>query len=120
MIGKTLERLKASIYRAPITWILAALLVFSVYSHYQTGARLTEVCQRFEYLKEGYYDAETSQGFLTKGFNINEFIRHAEEQQRLLAEDSPEGRAYRWWVYELNEIGDFCDKRLAEPEPNYE
>lgn len=36
----------------PIAWILLGLLFFSVYSHYQTGKKFTEVCIEFKFYKE--------------------------------------------------------------------
>lgn len=42
---KVLDKFQASFIRNPAAWVLFGLLCFSVYSHYETGRKLTRVCE---------------------------------------------------------------------------
>lgn len=43
-----MTRLSEAFARSPSTWILGALLVFSVWSHYRTGANFEQACAHAE------------------------------------------------------------------------
>ena len=111
------ERFKASFSKNPGVWILAGFLVFSIYSHYRTGSEFTKVCQTVAMLGEGYTDLESSQKFFTTGIDLNAAMVRAQEHEKLLKANTPEGRAYRWWRQHSQYVNKSCSNRLAEPDP---
>ena len=91
------KRFWQSFEKNPGIWILGGLLVFSVYSHYQTGGKLTEMCVATTALTERYWLEAKFDG-----------------HDRLMQEDSDEGRDYRWIFYSIRKIEELCGERLAE------
>lgn len=112
-----IERLKQSFSKNPGAWVLGGLLVFSMYSHYRTGAQFTKVCETVSMLEEGYFDLESSQTFHTTGIDLDAIMVRASEHEKLMKSDTPEGRAYRWWRKHSEYVHNTCSNRLSEPEP---
>ena len=100
----------------PLAWILGGLLAFSVYSHYRTGSAFTRVCETVAALEEGYLDLESNQRFEPSGIDINAIMVKVEKEQALLQANTPEGRAFRWWKHNTDQLRSACSERLSEPD----
>ena len=98
----------------PLAWVLAGILVFSIFSHYQTGKELTQVCETVASLRDGYFDLETLERSDTTGIDLDAIMVDVERVQMLLNADTAEGRAYRWWRDNSIYIVDVCTERLAD------
>ena len=57
------DKLNEKFRRNPGAWILAGLLAYSVYFHYQTGVKLTRVCELFSELEQEFSSAWDSQSY---------------------------------------------------------
>jgi hypothetical protein len=99
----------------PLAWILAGLLALSVYSHFRTGAKFTEACTLFDALQQGYFETATPPNLSLDWEAIG---KQATDHERLMAEDSREGREYRWRYRTKGDLEKICGSRLAPPEPS--
>ena len=111
-----IQKLKVSFQKNPMVWVLSALLAFSIYSHRNTGKEFSDVCERIMVLEEGYFDIESSQNYIATGIDTEAIVTKAQAHERLMKEDSPEGRAYRWWRLNLQQLTDVCGERLSTPD----
>lgn len=111
------ERFTQAFTKNPGAWILAGLLAFSVFSHYRTGEKFTNVCETIVILEDGYFDLETSLKYQTTGFDVDAIMIKVKKHEELMKSNTPEGRAYRWWRKHSQYLSKVCGNRLAEPDP---
>ncbi len=114
MLTKIKDDLLQRFQDNPVAWVLAGLLVYSVYSHYQTGKELTQVCETVAYLHDGYFDLEAHEKFDSTGIDMDAVMVKVERAQMLSKADTAEGRAYRWWRAYTMYIVDVCSERLED------
>ena len=91
--------------------VLVVMLVISIFFHYRTGQKYTRVCQEIMVL-EGYFDVSSKETLVPSGIDMDAVLIKASEHGRLMDEDSPRGRAYRWWVERKKGLVDLCSRRL--------
>jgi hypothetical protein len=111
------ERFTQSFTKNPGVWILAGLLAFSIFSHYRTGVKFTNVCETILMLEEGYFDLETSQKYHATGIDLDAIMVEAKKHEELMKSNTQEGRAYRWWRKHSQFLSKVCGNRLADPNP---
>jgi len=95
----------------------ACLYFLSIRTIYKTGSEFTNVCERIVMLEEGYFDIDFSQQYQTTGIDLDAIMIKAEDHERLLKADTTDGRAYRWWLQNVQYISRVCGNRLAESIP---
>ena len=111
----TEDYMKDNIQKNLGIWILIGLLIFSIYSHYKTGEKFTEVCIDIVSLEQGYFDIQSNETFTPSGIDIDAIILSVKERKKLLDSNSTEGRAYRWYRMYSDNIKDICNNRLTRP-----
>ena len=80
-------------------------MVFSIYSHYQTGSTLSEVCLRAASVNEIFI------GSLDQPLRLQSLI---EDFERLETEESVEGRLWRWQRIQGREVRELCGDHAGE------
>lgn len=110
------ERFTQSFTKNLGAWILTGLLAFSVFFHYRTGEKFTNVCETIVILEQGYFDLETSQKYLTTGIDLDAIMILVKKHEELMKAKTPEGRAYRWWRMHSQLLSKVCGRRLAGPD----
>ena len=120
-----LERFSQSIQMNPLAWTLVGLLVFDIYSRLQIGSKFTETCLAITGLMGGYWEPNAEGRldlwqFQKNGLDIDAMVLEARVEaqvhERLVQEDSYEGRAYRWYRSSTRVIERHCGERSAEPD----
>lgn len=107
-----MQRLLEKFSENPIPWVLAGLLAFSVYAHYQTSTAFTQTCGSLLYYLEGYPNLDTASMDPT-GAALQQRI---ETHQRLMQEDSEAGRQFRWTEKLKEELSSKCSDRFVSHE----
>lgn len=111
------ERIASSVRERPVVWLLSGILAITAYSHYQTSRELSEVCSVSATLYGDYVDLEDLQNledYLKKKAQrgLDSISQKVEKHQRLMSEDTREGREYRWRFRAFRELEKKCGREF--------
>ena len=105
----------------PAAWILGGLLVFSVYSHYETSSEFSDVCVIVNSLEQGYSDFYVNQASPLPGLIVigpeDDIWRRFELTREFLASGAFEAESYYWWQQDIRQASRICGRHMAEPDP---
>jgi hypothetical protein len=105
-----IERLKNKILENPAAWILGGLLIFSVYSHWQTGRDFSRACLNYEMMRHGFPHKD-QHGILT--YEMPNYLGVAVGEVKWVSDKGQKGKIIRWWHKRDGEIKDLCGDRTV-------
>lgn len=108
---KLVDKLTGAFAKNPIAWVLSAFFVFSVYSHYNTGKKFTEVCALAAEMIGMPVDSAAFQQLLDNPKELDAWLRRYITAPSSV---SLEGKVWAWKRIEGRQIENLCEGRHTD------